>query len=119
MAVTRFSDEEIRRYARQMVLPEVGGVGQARLRSARITAGTELEALYLAGAGIGEVTVPSAEIARAVRALNPLVTVSVDESVNVNVSVSADESLDENVVDESADGGAARALGKIKEALGL
>ena len=31
----RFSDDEIRRYARQIVLPEVGGIGQERLRARR------------------------------------------------------------------------------------
>jgi adenylyltransferase/sulfurtransferase len=73
----RFSDEEIRRYARQMVLPEVGGVGQERLRDGHAEAQDEVEALYLAGAGIGRLTVPNQEIADAVRALNPLVQVTV------------------------------------------
>src|SRR5437764_982151 len=43
--MARFSDEEIRRYARQMVLPEVGGIGQERLRAGRAQATSELEAL--------------------------------------------------------------------------
>jgi adenylyltransferase/sulfurtransferase len=93
MGQLRFSDEELRRYSRQMILPEVGGLGQARLRSARATAGSELEALYLAGAGVGHLTVPTNEIAEAVRALNPLVDVSVklnlNANVNANVNVSA------------------------------
>ena len=59
----RFSDEEVRRYARQMVLPEVGGLGQARLRAARASAGDEVEALYLAAAGVGTLDVPSEAIA--------------------------------------------------------
>ena len=59
----RFSDEEIRRYARQMVLREVGGVGQELLRAATATARSELEALYLAAAGVGTVFVPTAAIA--------------------------------------------------------
>jgi molybdopterin/thiamine biosynthesis adenylyltransferase len=71
----RFSDEEIRRYARQMVLPEVGGLGQARLGATRAQASSDVEALYLAGAGVGHLVVPSTEIADAVRALNPLVEV--------------------------------------------
>jgi molybdopterin/thiamine biosynthesis adenylyltransferase len=102
--MTRFTDEEIRRYARQMVLPEVGGAGQARLRSSGAAARGEVEALYLAAAGIGKLTVPSAEIAARVRALNPLVEVEVCEE-----SVSP-----EDVEDQSL-----RALRTLREALGL
>jgi len=61
-----------------MVLPVVGGVGQERLRRATVTAHSELAALYLAGAGFGQLIVPSETIANAVRALNPLVRVTVD-----------------------------------------
>lgn len=75
-----FSDEEIRRYGRQMVLPEVGGVGQARLRAASVTCRSELEALYLAGAGVGHLVVPNQAIASAARALNPNVQVDVGEA---------------------------------------
>jgi adenylyltransferase/sulfurtransferase len=52
------SDEELERYARHIVLREVGGAGQARLRAARIAIvgagglGTPL-ILYLAAAGVG------------------------------------------------------------------
>jgi len=83
----RFSDEEIRRYARQIVLPEVGGAGQEKLREATIAAASEVEALYLAAAGVGTLVVPSAEIAAAVRALNPLVRVEVGNVAAANVSV--------------------------------
>ncbi len=51
----QFSTDQIRRYARQMVLPEVGGIGQARLAQARVTASSEVEATYLRAAGVGEV----------------------------------------------------------------
>ncbi len=51
-----FSPDEVRRYARQMVLPEVGGIGQARLREARVIASSEVEAAYLRAAGVGQVT---------------------------------------------------------------
>ena len=73
----RFSDEEIRRYARQIVLPEVGGAGQEKLRAATLTAASEVEALYLAAAGVGHIVVPSEAIAEAARALNPLCRVEV------------------------------------------
>jgi len=54
-----FSDEEIERYARHLVLSEVGGPGQQRLKAARVVivgmggVGGPA-ALYLAAAGIGE-----------------------------------------------------------------
>jgi molybdopterin/thiamine biosynthesis adenylyltransferase len=83
----RFSDEEIRRYARQIVLPEVGGVGQEKLGQATIAAASEVEALYLAAAGVGTIVVPSAEIADAVRALNPLCRVEVGNVAVADASV--------------------------------
>ena len=57
-----FSDTELERYARQIVLPHVGGAGQARLKKARavvIGAGGIGSAAIpaLAGAGIGRLTI--------------------------------------------------------------
>ncbi|MCS6779244.1 MAG: HesA/MoeB/ThiF family protein [Geminicoccaceae bacterium] len=52
------TDDQIRRYARHIVLPEIGGVGQARLLAAKVLVvgagglGSPL-LLYLAAAGIG------------------------------------------------------------------
>ena len=56
------SDEELDRYARQIVLPQVGGVGQNRLKAARVAvigAGGIGTAVIpaLAGAGVGHLTI--------------------------------------------------------------
>jgi molybdopterin-synthase adenylyltransferase len=83
----RFSDDEIRRYSRQIVLPEVGGNGQEQLGAATVTAACEVEALYLAAAGVGTIIVPSETIADAVRALNPSVRVEVGNVPSAELSV--------------------------------
>ena len=55
-----FSEEQIRRYARHIILPEVGGVGQARLLQSKVLLvgagglGSPL-LLYLAAAGVGTI----------------------------------------------------------------
>jgi adenylyltransferase/sulfurtransferase len=56
------SDEELERYARHIVLPPVGGVGQRRLKAARVAvigAGGIGSAVIpaLAGAGVGKLTI--------------------------------------------------------------
>jgi adenylyltransferase/sulfurtransferase len=56
------SDEELARYARHIVLPQVGGVGQRRLKAAKIAvvgAGGIGSAVIpaLAGAGVGRLTI--------------------------------------------------------------
>ena len=58
----RLSDDELERYARHIVLPQVGAVGQKKLKAARIAvigAGGIGSAVIpaLAGAGVGELTI--------------------------------------------------------------
>jgi adenylyltransferase/sulfurtransferase len=100
----RFSDTEIQRYARQMVMPEIGGTGQDRLRAAHVRASGEVEALYLAAAGVGVLFVPTEAIAEAARALNP----------HVDVQVIAGQPQSDDVESQSM-----RALSTLKEILGL
>ena len=57
-----FSDEELTRYARHLVLPQVGGQGQQRLKAARVcvvgAGGIGAAAIpALAGAGVGSLTI--------------------------------------------------------------
>ena len=61
------SDEELERYARHIVLPQVGGVGQRKLKQARIAvvgAGGIGSAVIpaLAGAGIGRLTIIDSDV---------------------------------------------------------
>jgi molybdopterin-synthase adenylyltransferase len=60
--VTDLSDDELELYARHIVLPQVGGVGQRRLKAARVAvvgAGGIGSAVIpaLAGAGVGSLTI--------------------------------------------------------------
>ncbi len=106
MADFDFSEDEIRRYARHILLREVGGNGQAKLKAARVLIigagglGSPL-GLYLAAAGVGMIGLVDPDIlelsnlqrqiahttarigapkvdsaAQAMREINPLVTVN-------------------------------------------
>ena len=62
-----FSDEEVERYARHLVLREVGGPGQQRLKAAKVLivgAGGlgAPAALYLAAAGVGEIAIVDPDV---------------------------------------------------------
>lgn len=73
------TDAQVDRYSRQIILPEVGGIGQEKLLAARVQIGATgvlaaWAARYLVAAGVGEVTLapPLAEALRASLAdLNP------------------------------------------------
>jgi adenylyltransferase/sulfurtransferase len=60
--MTDFSDDELDRYARHLVLPDIGGRGQAALKQARVAVigagglGSPC-LLYLAAAGVGQISV--------------------------------------------------------------
>src|SRR5262245_49552525 len=57
--MTELSNDEIRRYSRHLILPEVGMAGQRRIRNTRVLCigagglGSPI-AMYLAAAGIGQ-----------------------------------------------------------------
>ncbi len=60
--MSELSDEELERYARHIVLPQLGGVGQRRLKAARVAmvgaGGIGSAAIpALAGAGVGKLTI--------------------------------------------------------------
>jgi molybdopterin/thiamine biosynthesis adenylyltransferase len=62
-----FSEEQIRRYSRHIILPEVGGLGQTKLLEAKVLlvgAGGlgSPAALYLAAAGVGTVGIIDADV---------------------------------------------------------
>ncbi|MGH7857666.1 MAG: hypothetical protein ACREQY_10085 [Candidatus Binatia bacterium] len=89
------SDEQIERYSRQILLPEVGGVGQERLLGATVALrGTGRVAgicgEYLAGAGIGRIAVePGSGLLDRLRGRNPdsRVTEQAPERVDVMVEI--------------------------------
>jgi adenylyltransferase/sulfurtransferase len=77
------SDAEIERYSRQIILPEIGGRGQERLRASVVAVAgagdlASVAARYLAGAGIGTLLLDDDALAAfgdALRRVNPAVQV--------------------------------------------
>ncbi len=60
--MSSFSPEQVRRYSRHVLLPDVGGIGQARLLAATVSvdasgAAGRVAAAYLVAAGVGTVTI--------------------------------------------------------------
>lgn len=60
------SNEQIERYSRQIILPQIGGRGQERLLAARIAIAGEIAELetplaYLVGAGVGTIVVDAVD----------------------------------------------------------
>lgn len=80
-------DDQIRRYARHVLLPDVGGVGQARLLAGAVTIDPRDPAEriafdYCAAAGVGTIALVAPDPALEARAaaLNPDVRVIVGEA---------------------------------------
>jgi hypothetical protein len=94
------TDEQIDRYSRQIILPEVGGRGQERLLAARMTLLAEVEDLapalnYLAGAGIGTI---SLDCAGCNGAVDRLAYQAMELNPDVRVEVSHHEVRDDETV---------------------
>jgi hypothetical protein len=76
-----------RRHSRQVRLVEIGEAGQARLGGATVavggrgTLGAEVEARYLAGAGVGTLIVADEASMQAARAVDPAAKVLVEADV--------------------------------------
>jgi len=132
-----FSEDEIRRYARHILLDEVGGAGQAKLRAARVLIvgagglGSPL-ALYLAAAGVGRIGIAdddrvelsnlqrqiahtedrvgqlkTASAAAAMEAINPLVRV-VPHAIRITAATAREVIADYDIVCDGTDNFEAR-----------
>lgn len=88
------NDHQIERYARHILLPNVGGIGQQRLLDARVAVvgdgpGAETAAQYLCAGGVGTLRLDSSA-ARAWKAalndLNPDVAITTGGDVDLTVT---------------------------------
>jgi molybdopterin-synthase adenylyltransferase len=99
-----FSDEEVERYARHLVLREIGGPGQQRLKAARVLivgAGGlgAPAALYLTAAGVGELAIVDPDtVAPSNLQRQVLYQTADDGRVKVEAAAERLESLNPNVV---------------------
>lgn len=106
-------EDQIQRYARHILLREVGGVGQARLLASRVlvggAAGAEAALVYLTAAGVGSLGVIDApESLRArLRALNPDVALATSTDGPWDVVVALGQDAGALAASEAAPRGAA------------
>ena len=97
-----FTEEQIRRYARHIILPEMGGTGQARLLRSKVLVvgagglGSPL-ILYLAAAGIGTIGVVDDDVVdlsnlqrQVLHGIGDLGTAKVDSAVRAVAAVNPD-----------------------------
>ena len=67
MSAAQLSNEEVRRYSRHLILPEIGMEGQRKLKESSVLLigagglGSPL-GLYLAAAGVGRITIVDADV---------------------------------------------------------
>lgn len=98
------SDEELDRYARHIILPQIGGAGQARLKSAHIAivgaGGIGCPAIqYLAAAGVGCLTIIDDDRVELSNLHRQLLFTAMDiDSPKASVAARAVESINPHVV---------------------
>jgi molybdopterin-synthase adenylyltransferase len=115
-----FSDDEVERYARHLVLREIGGPGQQRLKAARaliVGAGGlgAPAALYLAAAGVGEIALVDPDVVALSNLQRQVLYATADEGrAKVEAAAEALTRLNVNVkltqIDEALTAANARAL---------
>lgn len=98
-----FSDDEVERYARHLVLREIGGPGQQRLKAARaliVGAGGlgAPAALYLAAAGVGEIALVDPDVVALSNLQRQVLYATADEGrIKVEAAAEALTRLNANV----------------------
>jgi molybdopterin/thiamine biosynthesis adenylyltransferase len=98
-----FSDDEVERYARHLVLREIGGPGQQRLKAARVLivgAGGlgAPAALYLAAAGVGEIALVDPDVVSLSNLQRQVLYATVDDgAVKVTAAAERLAALNPNV----------------------